>query len=306
MPAGRHEISASLDGEPWLGTIEAGPEDAERLDRQLQARLTESDAGKSSRPFIDFNHENGAAAAIPKKFIWADGIKLLVEWTQAGLDALRGRVYSYFSPTFEMKDGRPQAITDVGAIGGLTNSPAFQTIQRLTSNHEEPVRMNKLIAALVQLGLVADGVEDEAKVIDAVKAGVGRIQAEVTAAKEKAATAIASEGKLAAELAEFRKKREEAAEAEIDGLIKAGSIPAESRAFFIESLKRDEAGTLALLNTYKPAGNGKGTSAVKASFTPNSKGPVEELKAKIEAETDPHKRQALRVANWGILSSQAA
>src|SRR5262245_62002675 len=100
MPAGRHEVSASLDGKPWKGTVEASPEDADRLDAQLQSLLSESNAGKASRPFVDFNHEGKDAAAIPTKFFWKDGIRLAVEWTAAGLAALKGRVFAYFSPEF--------------------------------------------------------------------------------------------------------------------------------------------------------------------------------------------------------------
>src|SRR6187399_831899 len=104
-PAGRHEIHATVGDSPWQGYVDAREEDAARLDAQLQALLTRAESGQISRPYIDFDHRPGPAAAIPLRFFWDEGIRLEVEWTSDGEAALRGRSYSYFSPEVIIDDG---------------------------------------------------------------------------------------------------------------------------------------------------------------------------------------------------------
>ena len=164
--------------------------------------------------------------------------------------------------------------------------------------------MTTLIKSLVSLGLVADGVEDEVKVSAAVQASVNRMQAELNAAKDRAAAAAANEGKLQAELVEFRRQRDEGFESEIEGHVKAGLIPPESRAFFVEAIKRDEQGARALIASLKPAG--RGTAPVRASFqaVSSDKSAAQRIQAQIDAEPDASKRQYLRVQNWSVLAGE--
>jgi phage I-like protein len=130
MPAGTHDV-ATMTGD---FKVTCSERDAIALDKHLQELLAKAEAGKSSRPYIDFQHDGGAAAAIPTRFFWQDGIRLAVEWTQAGLDALKGRVFSYFSPEFYLGDnGHPISLPDLGPIGALVNTPAFQSIERLAA-----------------------------------------------------------------------------------------------------------------------------------------------------------------------------
>lgn len=152
MPAGRHLVCCTRDDEPAEVEIEATEADAAKLNEQLQAARKLADEGKASRPFIDFDHEGGEAAAIPVEFFWQDGIRVRVEWTKAGADAVQGRVYSYFSPEFFAdKSGRVTAIPEVGPIGALVNTPAFQRIERLAANlsttNSEP-KMQEIAKAL--------------------------------------------------------------------------------------------------------------------------------------------------------------
>jgi hypothetical protein len=134
-PAGTHKIFAKLNHEP--GSIDAviEAEAAEILNAKLQAWLEEAESGKVSRPFIDFDHEGKIAAALPKRFYWDNGLRLEVEWTEAGRQAIEGRNYSYFSPEVFMdrKTGKIVGLPPIGPIGALTNTPAFQTIQRLAA-----------------------------------------------------------------------------------------------------------------------------------------------------------------------------
>ena len=169
MPAGKFRISPK-DRKGNAIEVTCEPEDAARLDAQLQTARAESDAGKRSRLFVDFNHESKDAAAIPLRFYWENGIRLSLEWTVAGANAIAGRVYSYFSPEFyPSKDGRPDRIPDVGALGSLVNTPAFQTIERIAAAMDtttNPETSMKLI--LSALGLPEDSTEAQA--VDAIAA----------------------------------------------------------------------------------------------------------------------------------------
>ena len=135
MPAGRHSICCSKDDAPAEIEVNVDEELVSVLNEQLQAERALADAGKASRPYIDFDHAGGEAAAIPTEFFWADGIRLRVEWTAAGAAAVSGRVYSYFSPEFFAdKSGKVTAIPAVGPIGALVNTPAFQEIERIAAS----------------------------------------------------------------------------------------------------------------------------------------------------------------------------
>lgn len=150
MPSGTHEIQCSFNDEPKRVTITGVDEQlAILLNAQLQTAHKLADEGKASRPFIDFDHDSGEAAAIPAEFFWQDGIRLRVEWTKAGADAVAGRVYSYFSPEFFAdKSGKVTGIPTVGPIGALVNTPAFQQIERIAASLTAKENMPAIAKAL--------------------------------------------------------------------------------------------------------------------------------------------------------------
>ena len=149
MPAGRHSICCSKDDAPAEIEVNVDEELVSVLNEQLQAARALADAGKASRPYIDFDHAGGEAAAIPTEFFWADGIRLRVEWTAAGAAAVSGRVYSYFSPEFFAdKSGKVTAIPAVGPIGALVNTPAFQEIERIAASLTAQKSMIEIAKAL--------------------------------------------------------------------------------------------------------------------------------------------------------------
>jgi len=97
------------------------------------------------KAFYRFDHEGKAASAIPRRFYWDNGIRGEVEWTQAGRNALSGGDYSYFSPEF-LIDAKK---------GALFNTPAFQTIERVSAQHEPSHKnMEPIMTILVAAGLV--------------------------------------------------------------------------------------------------------------------------------------------------------
>ena len=88
--------------------------------------------------FVDFDHQGKTAAAHPKQFFWnpGRGVFLELEWTKGGREAVEGRDYRYFSPTFGLDSkGNPTGLPSTGAIGALTNKPAFRSIQKVAASH---------------------------------------------------------------------------------------------------------------------------------------------------------------------------
>jgi phage I-like protein len=133
MPAGRSTIQARVGGEPKELDVNVSSRTAEIL----QAELAKLLAGHV-RPYIDFDHQGGPAAAIPKRFRWVPGrgVMLELEWTRSGKQSVEGRDYSYFSPSFQIgANGEPAGLPESGAIGALTNNPAFRDIERIAATH---------------------------------------------------------------------------------------------------------------------------------------------------------------------------
>ena len=184
MPAGDHVVHCTVDGEPAEVAVTCTDADAARLDAQLQRQLALASEGKASRPFIDFDHEGKEAAAIPVQFFWQDGIRLKVEWTTEGAEALRGRSYSYFSPEFILGDDKhPSELPEVGPIGALVNTPAFQDIERLAAAKSNPEgsaskhqgkSMQLLMAALAEAKLIPSAKLEDQEAATQVKAALAK------------------------------------------------------------------------------------------------------------------------------------
>ena len=127
FPAGASTLNPSVNGEAKQINVNVSAETAALLQAELETLNKEN-----VRPFIDFDHHGGAAAAIPKRFIWkeGEGVMLELDWTGAGKTAVGGRDYGYFSPTFLLDDkGAVAGIPKSGSIGALVNNPAFRQIK---------------------------------------------------------------------------------------------------------------------------------------------------------------------------------
>ena len=231
MPAGRHSICCSKDDAPAEIEVNVDEELVSVLNEQLQAARALADAGKASRPYIDFDHAGGEAAAIPTEFFWQDGIRLRVEWTAAGAAAVSGRVYSYFSPEFFAdKSGKVTAIPAVGPIGALVNTPAFQEIERIAASLTAQKHMIEIAKAL---GLPETATEAEilAKIAELTGAAstANDIKDELTAAK--------------AALAELETKHAEhvkaSAVAEVDRHAALYDVPEAVRPIIADAIAKD-------------------------------------------------------------------
>lgn len=231
MPAGTHAISAGTpNGETWKGRVLCDEKGAQNVIRDFNASLAQG-----RKLWIDFNHEDAAAAAWVKSFSWdARGIICSVEWTSDGEEALRGKVYYSFSPAFlvDRDTGRVAGLVIGHAAGGLVNAPAFgaampaliaarlgsdnstHTASGKTPENPQPTMkdiMLKLLASL-KVQVPADATEEQLTALVAKhsaeaqatqNAEVEKLKADLVTAKaaaEKSAEAITAKEKELAEV----------------------------------------------------------------------------------------------------------
>jgi hypothetical protein len=129
LPRGRQTIRPLVSGVPQEITVQVDEDSAQVLQEAL--------AKRSRRAYGGFNHKPGEAAFYPKAFRWdaARGVVLEVDWSDAGKRAVAGKNYFGFSPTFLMdKDERIAGLPETGEIGSLTNTPAFEGLDRLAAS----------------------------------------------------------------------------------------------------------------------------------------------------------------------------
>jgi hypothetical protein len=172
------------------------------------------------RPYAAFDHKPGAASFLPKQFKWDDskGVVLEVDWTQAGKDAVAGRNYSYFSPTFLLSDkGQVAGLPDTGEIGSLTNNPAFREIQKIAASADddegEQSKMVKLADKLVELEVITAEQAADADEELLVRA--------VTGLHEALATVQAANARLISENTALAAKAIEVQKAEANSIVEA-------------------------------------------------------------------------------------
>jgi len=145
MPAGQHLISPSQGGKPVSVLVVINEDSAARIEAQRAA--LEAQGGK---PFFSVQHCTQIAAFWPTKFFWdtrpgADG-KMVTgvwaqgEWSAAGREAVEGKNFRSFSPTFFVDkistdpenpahvQFNPNAKLNMGA---LENDPAFEKMPPL-------------------------------------------------------------------------------------------------------------------------------------------------------------------------------
>lgn len=300
MPAGKHSICCSKDGEPAELEVRVDEALVAVLNEQLQAARALADAGKASRPYIDFDHASGEAAAIPTEFFWQHGIRLRIEWTTAGAEAVSGRVYSYFSPEFLTdKSGKVTAIPAVGPIGALVNTPAFQQIERIAASLTAQKTMQSIAKAL---GLPETATEADilAKI------------AELTGAASSAAASAAEVNTLKASL---EQKAKEAADAEAKVLaartesatqkVAAAGIHKDAQPMIIKAILDNEAEGMKALAALKPAKAAPGAAPFKAGSSSKDTSSAAIL-AEYRSKTGDERRKFYAANADAIHSARAA
>jgi len=129
LPPNKHTIHATKNGKPAELTVDVSQKTAELLQKSFD-RIT---ASGIEQVFLDFNHDDAEASAWVTGFYWGGddpedgGVRAKVEWTSAGEDALKGKNFRKFSPTFTVNSRGEIDGTTINA-GGLVNRPAFKEI----------------------------------------------------------------------------------------------------------------------------------------------------------------------------------
>lgn len=227
MPPGKHTVRPTVDGKPKDITLEVTQALAGRFAQQLADLRKAAEEGRGDLPYLDFNHDDGAAAGEVLALRWGGedpktgGIRAQVKWSAAGKAALEGRTFRRFSPQWytDKRSGAPVGI-DVN-LGGLVNRAAFRTIQPVvakgddthncTMTDAEKTEFQELLtAALAPINTrlteletkakaTAEAVTPIAEITNRVKAlETSRTEGTLTAAKAKVA-AWAAEGRIPAQ-----------------------------------------------------------------------------------------------------------
>lgn len=135
MPPGKHTITPFVEGEAKEMEILVDAALAATVEDQFRRMKASATAGQADLPYLDFGHQDGAAAAHVDSLYWGGddprtgGIRAKVTWTKAGRDALEGRSFRRFSPSW-FSDKDTGGFLGIGEnLGGLVNRAAFRTIQ---------------------------------------------------------------------------------------------------------------------------------------------------------------------------------
>jgi hypothetical protein len=215
FPKGDWRIKPVVNGKAKDVSVKVDQSVASVLQADLNRRLKDT-----VRPYAAFDHKPGAASFLPKQFKWDDskGVVLEVDWTQAGKDAVTGRNYSYFSPTFLLSDkGEVAGLPSTGEIGSLTNNPAFREIQKIAASADddegEQSKMVKLTDKLVELEVITAEQAADADEELLVRA--------VTGLHEALATVQAANARLISENTALAAKAIEVQKAEASSIVQA-------------------------------------------------------------------------------------
>jgi len=231
-PSGVHKIDCSLDGRPARVTVSVKDSAVKLLDEQLQLARSRADNGESSRPFIDFNHEGGAASAIPLDFFWDEGIRCHVEWTKSGSESIIGRDFSYFSPEFFIDDdGNIDGIPTVGPIGALVNTPAFQQIERIAASLTAQQNMQEIAKAL---GLPETATEAE------ILAKIAELMGTASSVKENMDELTAAKASLASLQERYDKHVKASAVSDVERHAAIFDIPEAVRPVIADAIVKDQ------------------------------------------------------------------
>lgn len=245
-PAGRHNISAKVNGRPSKVTVTVD----EAAARALQSDLTARKATPGSQPFFDLHHDAREASAYPEEFEWReDGIWARVRWTPAGLAATKadpdnGILPSvrYFSPRCAIANGRIVGLMDAAsgnAAGGLVSDPAFTQIALVAALTPNPDNiMDPMKARMRKMLEIEDGVEmDDEELMSKLEAAMcggskkldaGMMPEKLLKMEAAKASVEAERDSIKAELeaakSELEAARTQAAESFVSELVASGKV----------------------------------------------------------------------------------
>ena len=243
LPPGTHNITATKNGKPAELTVAVGAETAELLQNSF-ASIT---AGDKEQVFIDFNHDDSEASGWITGFYWAGadpeagGVRAKVEWTKAGEEALQGRNFRKFSPTFTLNSKGEIEGTTLNA-GGLVNRPAFKDITPIVASDGEYQKTDSNMAEI-----------KEEKTKEEILSQDDSKKKEEVSAQEKLAEVKKENETLKAKIKALEndkeKEQEVAAQAAVDKATEDGRIPPKDedvKAKWVSILNHDPSAIMAL------------------------------------------------------------
>jgi len=245
MPPGKHSITPSRNGKPIKLTVQVNEAAAQAVKESLDALKAEK-----KRPYLDFNHEGGRAAAMLEDVFWGGddpetgGIRARVSWTNSGQEAVEGKDFNFFSPSFFI-DPKTNEITGAPVnFGGLVNEPAFTSIMPLAASHtNQRNNMKELLQAMSAAGLISEVDQEEGALVAEFKQNFSPIQA-------NAAKAPDLETQLQTAQEEIKAHAKERANTLIDQAITAGKLPPKdeaTHAFWRDQITAGNAGAVQAL-----------------------------------------------------------
>lgn len=297
MPPGEHDITPSRNGKPIQLKVKVNQAAAAAVKESLDALKKE---GK--RPYLDFNHDGGKASALVNDIFWAGddpetgGIRARITWTSSGKEAVEGKDFQFFSPSFFI-DAKSDQITGAPVnFGGLVNEPAFTKIMPLVAkdNTEPKEKMKGLLNILLKAGLITSIDQEE----DALVADFQKNFSPIQASAEKADQL---EGDLQKAKDEIKAHATERAKTLVESAVQAGKLApkdTDSHQFFIEAIAGGNASaekTLAALPV-----NAKLAETVKVEAKKEAPDGSQAIAAKQSAKVD-----AIKAGNPKLTHDQA-
>jgi len=242
LPPGQHDITATKNGKPAELTLTVTARTADLLQKSFD-KIT---AGDREQIFIDFNHDDKEASAWVTEFYWAGddpeagGVRAKVQWTSKGEEALEGRNYRKFSPTFTLNSKGEIDGTTLNA-GGLVNRPAFKDITPIVASEGDNYKTDSQMIDEEKDKKPIASQEEEPK------------KKEETSAQDKLAEKdeeIKSlKAKIKAMEEDKKKEQEVAAQSAVDKAVEDGRIPPKDekvKAKWVSILEHDPDAVMAL------------------------------------------------------------
>jgi hypothetical protein len=311
LPEGTHEIEATVNGKAQKRTVTVDERVLASFQDDLAKRLSDN-----VRPFAGFDHKAGPASMIPTGYRYEKGVGLILEGelTQAGKEAIDGRNYSYWSPSYLMSKGVPVGLTPTGEIGSFVNDPAFRSIERIAASHTETTM--EITEILTELGLAESNqtaeeavaaaktslatLRESASTVESVTAARASELEAVNAAKAEAARIAGELETVKASLKMLEDEKAEqvkAANAEIvQAAVNRGAIPPQddaTKAFWLKSLSIDPESTKAALSAL-PSKDAASGQSVAAEVVKDGAAPTEITRAEFDAMSPVERNKYMR------------
>lgn len=250
IPEGEHQLTPFVDGKPQRIQVSLPAARGAAIAAKFQSDL-EARQSLNVRPWTDFDHERKKSSGNPTGFRYEPGRGLIMsmDWSKGGREALEGKDFSYFSPSFLLADdGTPDGLDIRGPVGSLVNEPAFREIPRIAAadasgqqdQPEATPTMSKLIFAALAISAAAENAEQEAvKAIEKMKADKKSVDAELATVKTERDDL---RQKLDAAEATAAAERKTRAKSLVDAAIADGRIAAKDEATATKFREKIEAG----------------------------------------------------------------